>query len=348
MNLLGLSIKLKAENIQSFIDDFLNLKDIKISDIKLFDDMILIDKIKYKAFSFSLGLSIYKVEDGILSIKVKSLKAIKVPISIFTVNFVLKILLNKINLEGVTSDGGSIIVNLSTIFKKFNISFLALDIDDIEIKDGEIEVKLKNIDVNMNEVLSKKDSKKILDDEHINKECEENIKEVVDDKEFYEEESVKGENMRGFNKEDKGYFLEYTRVRGKIISKNFREENKEILGKILFLLPDICVLNYRLLRDKRVKKGLKVLITLTIVYILNPIDYINKKFKFLDKIDDYLLILFTLNRVFTSVPYDILKYHFEGDEDTLEFLIEAFDLLNNLLGLDRLNRLYIIFEKFIR
>jgi len=44
----------------------------------------------------------------------------------------------------------------------------------------------------------------------------------------------------------------------------------------------------------------------------------------------------------------ILNYHFDGDEDTLNFLMDSFDLLNSMLGMNNIDKLYSVFEKFVR
>lgn len=356
MNLLQLGIKLKAENIQSFIDDFVKVDGIVISDIKLYNDMILINKIKYKSFgTIALGLKIERVEDGIVSITVKKLKAISIPISVITVNFILKMVLNKLNLPGITSDGKKIKIDLDILFKELKIDFLYLDIKDIQITEESIDIKIGNVDLNLVEILnSKSKDAKQENNQHDNKGIH-NLEEKTSslNNEYVELESdckIEEELMdfKGFNKEDKGYFLEYSRVRNRIYNEKFKELNRELLGKILFILPDIGVLSYRLLRDKRVKKGVKAVLIFTIAYLLNPIDLINDKFKILGKIDDGLLLVFTLNKIFTSVNREILEYHFEGDRETLDFLIDSFDILNELLGIDKINKLYTVFEKFIR
>lgn len=357
MNLLQLGIKLKSENVQSFIDDFMKVDGITISDIKLYDDMILINKIKYKSFgTIALGLKIDRVEDGILSITIKKLRAISIPISIITVNFILKMVLNKLNIPGITSDGKQIKVDLYVIFKKFNLDFIYLDIKDIQITEGSINIELGNIDLDLESILNNKNKEPKRDIKHGDQREAYNVGQNIaiiynnDDEEIELDYKIEEDfmNYRGFSKEDRGYFSEYSRVRSKIYNEKFRELDREFIGKILFLLPDIGVLSYRLLRDKRVKKGVKAALIFTIAYLLNPFELINNKFKILNRIDDGLLLVFTLNKIFTSVNREILEYHFEGDKETLDFLIDSFDILNELLGIDKINKLYTIFEKFIK
>lgn len=362
MNFLQVGVKLKAENIQSFIDDFLKIDGISISGIELQDDMILINKIKYKSsLNMSVGLKVERVEDGILSVTIKKIKAINIPISVIPVNFILKMVFNNVNISWISCDGKQIKIDLFEIFEKFNLNFLALDVKDIKITKENVKVMINNINFNMENLINK-DKKVSKKYENIDKNTDENtIEELKEDKSYnnfdiekedkiYHNYNVKEEfNFKsGFNKNSRAYFNEYSRVRRKIYDKKFRNIDKEFIGKIIFLLPDIGVLFYRLLRDKRVKKSLKILLTFTLIYLINPFDKINNKFSILNKIDDMLLLIFTLNKVFTSIDKNILNYHFDGSDDTLDFLIDSFYVLNQFLGGENINKLYTVFEKFTR
>lgn len=360
MNLLQVGVKLKAENIQSFIDDFLKIDGVVISDIQLHDDMILINRIKYKSFgTVSVGLKLERIEDGVLSITIKKIKAISIPISVVPVNFILKMVLNKVNISGVLCDGKQIKVDLSVLLEEFDVNFLALDIKDIQITKEDISVVVNNVDFDMVELMKK--SKKISSQsENQTKQLMASDVNIVENNnlidnggnyqefsgEFEVEDNFTEENL--FSRESKTYFSEYSRIRDNLYNEKFKKLDKELLGKIVFILPDIGVLSYRLLRDKRVKKGVKILLVFTLIYLINPVDIINEKFSILNKIDDSLLLMFTLNKIFTSIDRRIIEYHFDGSEDTLDFLIDTFDLLNQFLGLDRINRLYTVFEKFVK
>lgn len=360
MNLLQVGVKLKAENIQSFIDDFLKVDGVVISDIQLHDDMILINRIKYKSFgTISVGLKLERIEDGVLSITIKKIKAISIPISVVPVNFILKMVLNKVNISGVLCDGKQIKVDLSVLLEEFDVNFLALDIKDIQITKEDISVVVNNVDFDMVELM-KKSKKTSSQSENQTKQLMASDVNIVENNnlinngdnyqefsgEFEVEDDFTEENL--FSKESKTYFSEYSRIRDNLYNEKFKKLDKELLGKIVFILPDIGVLSYRLLRDKRVKKGVKILLVFTLIYLINPVDIINEKFSILNKIDDSLLLMFTLNKIFTSIDRRIIEYHFDGSEDTLDFLIDTFDLLNQFLGLDRINRLYTVFEKFVK
>lgn len=355
MNFLQVGVKLKAENIQSFIDDFLKIDGIMISDIELQEDMVMINKIKYKSFgSIGVGLKVERVEDGILSITIKKVRAINIPISVIPINFILKIVLGKIDIPWISCDGKQIKVDLFEIFDQFNLDFLALDVKDIKITKENVNIMIDNINFNMDNVKNK--------DKKVSNNGEENVIEKIEDEGTHENLIVEKDDQfddncdrkdnfgvkDNFNKNSKSYFNEYSRVRYRIYNGKFRNMDRELFGKIIFLLPDIGVLCYRLLRDKRVKKSLKILLTFTLIYLINPLDKINNKFSILNKIDDMLLLVFTLNKVFTSVDKDILDYHFDGSKDTLDFLIDSFYILNQFLGGENINKLYTVFEKFTR
>lgn len=365
MNLSQIKISLKAENIQSFINDFVKVDGVMISDIKLCDDMILINKIKYKSFgAISIGLKLERIQDGVLSITIKKLKAISIPISVIPVNFILKMVLNKVDLPGVFCDGKCIQVDLGILLEKFEVDFLSLDIKDISINNESIDVVVGNLDFDMDNLIKKsKKNEKPENQEQYNEVDAPKIKVVnqidfssqrVNDYQsnYFIKENNEPQNFNykesDFVEGNEAYFSQYSRVRNGIYNEKFENSSKEIFGKILFVLPDIGVLCYRLLRDKRIKKGLKILLVFTLSYLLNPFDVINTKISILNKIDDTLLLIFTLNKVFISVDRRILESYFDGSSDTLDFLIDSFDVLNQFLGGDRINKLYSVVEKFVK
>lgn len=365
LNLSQIKISLKAENIQSFINDFVKVDGVMISDIKLCDDMILINKIKYKSFgAISIGLKLERIQDGVLSITIKKLKAISIPISVIPVNFILKMVLNKVDLPGVFCDGKCIQVDLGILLEKFEVDFLSLDIKDISINNESIDVVVGNLDFDMDNLIKKsKKNEKPENQEQYNEVDAPKIKVVnqidfssqrVNDYQsnYFIKENNEPQNFNykesDFVEGNEAYFSQYSRVRNGIYNEKFENSSKEIFGKILFVLPDIGVLCYRLLRDKRIKKGLKILLVFTLSYLLNPFDVINTKISILNKIDDTLLLIFTLNKVFISVDRRILESYFDGSSDTLDFLIDSFDVLNQFLGGDRINKLYSVVEKFVK
>lgn len=357
MNLLQVGVKLKAQNIQSFVDDFMKIDGVSISDIQLHDGMVLINKIKYKSFgTLSVGFGIDRVEDGVVSISVKKIKAISIPINVMPVNLLLKIVLNKVNIAGIFWDESQIKIDLPTVFKEFGLDFLNLNVKDIHITEESIDLLVDNIDLNMKKLM---DNSKTKNNKSNSSNEEDKIKNVeslpllveeIHEENFESNFRDHRENFE-FSNEDFCFqknFHQYSSFRENIYNSKFKETGKDLLGKILFLLPDIGVLSYRLLRDKRIKKTKKILIGFTIAYILNPFDKFNKKFPVLSKVDDGILLIFTLSKIFTGIDRSILENHFDGSGDTLNFLIDTFDVLNQFMGLDRINRLYTVFEKFIK
>ena len=365
MNLLEVGIKLKPENIQSFIDDFLKVDGVSISNIELRDGMILINKIKYKSFgTICVGFQIERVENGIVSLAIRKLKTIGIPISVVTVNFILKIVLSKVNMVGISFDGKKLNIDLSVIFKEFDLNFLALDIKDIQITDESINVVVNNINLNFEELMSKSKKQneknealnvKLGTDNCVNKNLE-FIPVSNEDSSFRGNEETNSYrttideeylNKPKFTRESKMYFSEYSRVRQNLYSKKFEKFDKSFLGKVVFLIPDIAVLCYRLLFDKRVKKGVKSLLIFMIVYLINPMNIFKEKHIF-NRIEGSLLLVFTLNKIFCSIDTNVIRDHFEGSEDTLNFLIDAFGVLDQFFIEQRVNNLYTIFEKFVK
>ncbi len=357
MNLLQVGIKLGPESIQSFIDDFVRIDCITISDIQLRDDMILINRIKYKSFgTLSIGLEIDRLEDGIVSISVKKIKAMNIPISLVPVNILIKMILSKSNIPGVVWNESQIQIDLRVIFEKFNLNFLSLNVKDIQITSESINVLVNNVDLNMNKLLetTKRKNRKDNDlyDNSLNTNLVNNDKKLISESqnicEKFNDDFRAEHDCRDFDYGYEKHFQQYSRVRSRIYGIRFKNNENELLGKVIFLLPDVGVLAYRLLKDKRVRRTEKLLLVFTLSCLLNPFGGINKKFPLLNKLDEGLLIIFTLSKIFSCVDKKVIKYHFDGSEDTLNFLIDIFDVFSQFMGLDKINRVYSVLEKFIK
>jgi uncharacterized membrane protein YkvA (DUF1232 family) len=80
------------------------------------------------------------------------------------------------------------------------------------------------------------------------------------------------------------------------------------------------VLAYRLLKDKRVSKKDKVLISVTLGYPLLPFDILPDRIPLLGAVDDIALITFGVNHIMTRIPIPIIVQHWQGDLKTLKLI----------------------------
>ena len=109
----------------------------------------------------------------------------------------------------------------------------------------------------------------------------------------------------------------YDRLRAAVVPP--RRGAVSTLRDILLLLPDFAVLLGRLMRDRRVPRGGKLLALLGLGYILSPIDLLPEALLGpLGFVDDLLVLAATLSRLLNYVHPDIVRSHWPGQGDALD------------------------------
>jgi len=90
--------------------------------------------------------------------------------------------------------------------------------------------------------------------------------------------------------------------------------------RVLFLVPDVFVLVFRLARDRRVSFLNRLRLWGLLLYILSPVD-INLDFILpFGPLDDLALSLVVLNEVLESTPDYLLREHWPGEGDAIDVL----------------------------
>ena len=85
-------------------------------------------------------------------------------------------------------------------------------------------------------------------------------------------------------------------------------------------------------KDKRTPLLAKVLIGITIGYLLSPIDLIPDFIPVLGVADDIILVSIVLGWVMQAAPREVIEEHWDGNTDLFSLLDAARDGINKLLG----------------
>ena len=113
----------------------------------------------------------------------------------------------------------------------------------------------------------------------------------------------------------------YDRLRAKLVGGR---ESGGVVSDALLLLPDLCVLLFRLLREAQVPTGAKALALLALGYVLSPIDLIPELvFGPIGLVDDLLVVAAALSRLVNYVHPDLVRSHWPGRGDALEAISRA-------------------------
>ena len=92
------------------------------------------------------------------------------------------------------------------------------------------------------------------------------------------------------------------------------------LREYALVAPHLVVLLGRLMRDPRVPARSKAVVLLTVGYLLSPIDVIPDIAPGVGQVDDIIIAAFALDHILNRVPEELVREHWDGDEDVLELI----------------------------
>lgn len=98
------------------------------------------------------------------------------------------------------------------------------------------------------------------------------------------------------------------------------------LKEYLLLLPRLLKLLYRLARDPRVPARSKATLFILGGYLASPIDVIPDFIPGIGQLDDIAIVAFVLDQMLNRIPEDIVREHWDGEEDVLQVLKEILDI----------------------
>jgi uncharacterized membrane protein YkvA (DUF1232 family) len=92
------------------------------------------------------------------------------------------------------------------------------------------------------------------------------------------------------------------------------------LKNVLLFLPNLLMLCARLLTDPRVPATERALVGAAILYAIIPFDLIPDMIPFVGQIDDTYLIALTLLRLMERTDPNVVREHWRGGGDVVEFI----------------------------
>lgn len=98
------------------------------------------------------------------------------------------------------------------------------------------------------------------------------------------------------------------------------------LSEYALLIPRLIKLVWRLARDPRVPARTKATLFLMGGYLVSPVELIPDALPGIGQLDDLMLIAFALDQILNRIPEEIVKEHWEGDEDILEIVRSVLDM----------------------
>ncbi|MEY8001837.1 YkvA family protein [Clostridium sp. Mt-5] len=158
---------------------------------------------------------------------------------------------------------------------------------------------------------------------------------------------IEAENIK-YEKEKKFPHIEKKRKNVLILDK-YHKLRKKIVHKVPpkyekiveygMLVPDIIVLFWRLLKDKRVNLKVKTMLTALIAYLASPIDLVPDFIPFIGKIDDIAIAFFALNIIVDEIPEKIITDNWQGEENIILITKEVVNYTTKILGSKNISKI---------
>jgi uncharacterized membrane protein YkvA (DUF1232 family) len=98
-----------------------------------------------------------------------------------------------------------------------------------------------------------------------------------------------------------------------------RQEGKA--KDLVFALPDIAKLLWRVIRDERVSRALRGGLLGVGAYLALPFDVIPDWIPVVGQLDDFVVLTLGVRTLLRRVPEPILREHWDGEHRTLEQLL---------------------------
>lgn len=116
-----------------------------------------------------------------------------------------------------------------------------------------------------------------------------------------------------------------------MIDRRDRVARQTRLKEYALIVPRLVKLIVRLMRDPRVPPRSKAVLVLVVGYLASPIDVIPDMIPGVGQLDDLVIAVFALDYMINKVPVEILKEHWDGDEDVLELIREIAEIAGSLV-----------------
>jgi uncharacterized membrane protein YkvA (DUF1232 family) len=116
-----------------------------------------------------------------------------------------------------------------------------------------------------------------------------------------------------------------------MIERRDRIMKQTTLKEYVLIAPRLVKLVVRLMRDQRVPPRNKAVLVLVGCYLALPVDVIPDMIPGVGQLDDLVIAAFALDYMINQVPAEILREHWDGDEDVLELIRNIAEIAASLV-----------------
>ncbi len=116
-----------------------------------------------------------------------------------------------------------------------------------------------------------------------------------------------------------------------VFSQGETQQAQTTLREYALLAPRLAKLIFRLVRDPRVPARSKASLFFLLGYLASPVDFMPDIVPGLGQVDDLVIAAFALDQILNRVPDDVVREHWDGDEDVLEIVRHVLDISTSFL-----------------
>ena len=317
MNISGVKVALTGEDLLSIANDFVKVDGLNLEKIEVEDEIKLYGSFsKGFTINFMVGIKLSRVENGIIHGEVSSFKIAKIKIFSLVRKAALKYALKSLEEKGISYKEGKVVINIKYLLK--DVPYVDLNISDIHLRQGVLNVDLSNINVSLKGTLIKEVPEQENEEKEEVEEINENIEKVKD---YY------------------SFGRDYVEEKLPVKIKTYSD--------YLFIIPDMAALLYRLLKDKRVPLKTKLIISGSIAYIAFPTDIIPDRIPFIGKVDEIAVAIFALERIISDVPTVIILENWAGKNDIVFVIKNIIEYAVNFTGAKNVEKIYNFVEEVV-
>ncbi|WP_461207687.1 YkvA family protein [Clostridium sp. DL1XJH146] len=327
MKVSNVIVKLSESDLLGMMEQEVKQDDLKIESIKIDNFLNVKGFIKKKIkFGFKASIAFIGAKDNVLSLKIQKIKVGFLPIPNALISGVLSKAISKMNNVGLAYKEGSLQLDFNKLSRL--IPQIDFEINGIYLFNNNMEVEISKIVLDENkEILTMDELKeRIISGEDITNQK----KEVALLSSDNSENNIDSIDKNVDNRSNSNDSSQYYKIRENIENKTPKKLEKVL--KYAFVIPDLIVLLYRLLKDERVNTKTKASIVGVIAYLALPFDIIPDSIPIIGQIDDIVIILPVIKKIFNELDKEIIEDNWQGDYDIIEKVKEVSAIVTRFIG----------------
>ncbi|MDP2858768.1 MAG: YkvA family protein [Bacillota bacterium] len=145
------------------------------------------------------------------------------------------------------------------------------------------------------------------------------------------EEEVKTDDMVNDEKRVRGTYDELRSKAQGWLDANLPDKYRPI-GEYILLLPDMFMLVVRLLKDGRVPTRSKAMLAIVLAYLVLPFDIVPDFIPGFGILDDFIIVVYALNRILGETPQEIVTEHWSGQADLLKVIRDSLTAIDEAVN----------------